>query len=478
MDTPAHDRLRAGRLLAALLVLAWVCYRSALQYPFIQDDYHHLWEVQWRGWTSLPHILTVQLPFYRPVSNAWYFAVGDALWGLNPMPYHIINVLTYVGSAWAVGLLGARLFRAAGAGYAAALVFLTTCGHLLPIYWICVMTTGALVFWFLVAWVCDRLAWETGRAYWRVLASLAFAACVFSNITGFTLAPVLTLSAVLLNPRPAWRTVVRAHWSLYGWGALWIVLQFFVFGWPTLRNYEISAGVGALGEKFVLLTHFVTYALSPAYLLVVGAPEAGAARWGLLALFLVGLVGLGAWRYRAARRDADAAPQRTGLVIALGLAVWGIGPYIVLQRHFAPYHIGIASIGVSLALGWLFGRALPRRAGAVLLAVWLGLSLTAIRTYEAREHETQGIGWKGTLARNIVVDVGGLLAMHPDMQRLVILNYEEHLLWFFHHGNILEMYYDRPDIVVVPADDGRGIRPAPGQVVVRYRDRHLELLHP
>ncbi len=474
---PAAPRLRPVMLFVALLVLGWVCYRSALDYPFIQDDYHHMWESQWRGWSSLPHLLTVQLPFYRPVSNAWYFAIGHALWGLNPVPYHIVNLLAYVGSAWCVGLLGAGIFRSPPAGYAAACIFLTTCGHLLPIYWICVMTTGALVFWCVAAWVCDRRAWATGRRGWRVCAALAFTACVFSNITGFTLAAILTLSAKLLPPRPSWQTLARAHWPFYAAGALWLVLQFLVLGWPSLQNYAVGGAAGGLATKGVLLSHFLLYSLSPVYLLVLGTDAGGWARFGMLSVCVIALLALGAWRYRVhVRRDADAESIRTGLLVALFIVGWGLVPYLSLQSHFAPYHIGIASIGVSLALGWLFGRALPRGASVLVLAAWLCASLFAIRAYEQREHTTQGIGWKAELARNIVADTGGILAMHPDVQRLVILNYNEHLFWFFEHGNMPDLYYGRPDLEVVDGGDGRSVRPAPHQVVVRYRDRHLELV--
>lgn len=472
---PQRSRLRAALLPILLLLVGAVAYHSALDYPFIQDDYHHMWESRWRGWDSLPHILTVQLPFYRPVSNAWYFCIGDRVWGLNPLPYHIINILAYVASAWAVGLIGMRVFRSAAAGEIAAFVFLTTCGHLLAIYWICVMTAGWLVFWFCLAWIWDRFAWETGRRRWRVLASLAFALCVFSNVTGFTLVAILTVSAKLLPPRPSWERLARAHWSFYAWGALWILLQFGVLGWPPLQNYAIGADAGGVAGKGEILSNFVMFTLSPLYLAILRFPRSA---WILFAGTLLALAGIGAWRFRVRARTApQAAPgDRTGLLLAGFVVIWGLAPYLALAGHFAPYHVGIASIGVSLALGWLLGCGFPRRAGLALLAGWVILSVGAIRAYEAREHDTRGIGWKATLARNIVTDLGGLLATHPDMTRLVILNHNEHLWWFFADGAVPDLYYGRGDLEVVDGGDGRGIRPAPGQVVVRYHDRHLHLL--
>src|SRR5258708_11539941 len=86
----------AALALAALVVAA---YWPALSAGFIWDDDFHLTENACVvGPLGFKAIWTPAAAYYYPLvlSNFW---LQHLLWGLNPLPYHLVNVLMHIGCA-------------------------------------------------------------------------------------------------------------------------------------------------------------------------------------------------------------------------------------------------------------------------------------------------------------------------------------------------------------------------------------------
>src|SRR4051812_38520588 len=83
---------------AALPVLAFVAYFFVLRVGFLGDDFIFLDTARDRGID-----LEVLLPgqrwfFYRPVGGLFTWELGWQLWGYNPFPYHLIQVLLHAAT--------------------------------------------------------------------------------------------------------------------------------------------------------------------------------------------------------------------------------------------------------------------------------------------------------------------------------------------------------------------------------------------
>lgn len=76
---------------------------------FSQDDFFHLSTVMSKGIFDIPSFfykLNDEYAFYRPVSREVYNLIALNTFGLNPLPYHFVNL----GLILANGLLGIRFF--------------------------------------------------------------------------------------------------------------------------------------------------------------------------------------------------------------------------------------------------------------------------------------------------------------------------------------------------------------------------------
>jgi hypothetical protein len=126
--TPARLLLAFGLVFAAALHAAW----GTLDRYFLCDDFayiarfHQLPLADWPGlfvrdWSGglWGHVL----PELRPFA-ALTFLIDSRLWGVNPIGYHVTNLLLDTGCAWLVMLIVWRLHSAAlWAGCAAGILF-------------------------------------------------------------------------------------------------------------------------------------------------------------------------------------------------------------------------------------------------------------------------------------------------------------------------------------------------------------------
>ena len=115
----------------ALLVLALATYANALGNGFVWDDHRVVVEAtEGSGLSSLRSVLTTPdvlwksdpAAYYRPLARAT-FLLDRRLFGLDPRPYHLENVLLHAAVALALLALARRLVGATGPALAAAALF-------------------------------------------------------------------------------------------------------------------------------------------------------------------------------------------------------------------------------------------------------------------------------------------------------------------------------------------------------------------
>ena len=98
---------RAGVLAACgiIVVLDLALFWKSLELYFIQDDFWYLWFTSDQSVRGFAKLFTTQNVFYRPISNFLYFFMLQMVFGTNPFPYHLANLLVHMLNSLAVGYL-------------------------------------------------------------------------------------------------------------------------------------------------------------------------------------------------------------------------------------------------------------------------------------------------------------------------------------------------------------------------------------
>jgi len=301
-----------------------------------------------------------QAVFYRPIASL-SFALDAALWGVNPVGYHVTNVLLQVAAtvlaycvlrslrlAWPSALVGAALVG-----------FHPTMVTAVPVIARRYDALSAALLFGSLALLCR------GRQRWTTVAAVAlFVAALLAKESAFAAIPLLPLIlfAAWFDPDSSTHPSLNAY--------IWRVLPFVVAGVVAFGvRYLILGALGGHHDVDIFTPNFEEYrVMLDRYVLFLFWPfrELYPERtigWAALILASVLVLAL-ALRF---------AGTRTRVLVGVGLA-WtiGFGAFFILLRHIAgPWYMYYPLLGLALAVGaaaegvWW---TLRRRVGAEVLA--------------------------------------------------------------------------------------------------------------
>ena len=255
--------LLPGALLGALSA---VLYSRALRIPFVYDD-----RITVLDNPSIQHLgqigAILHFTFFRPLANL-SFAIDHALWGLDPVGYHLTNVGLHalnVVLLWALLVrivadapsgAGTGLVRTAGPGPLAAVVATA-------LFAVHPMMTEAVVYvtgrsdvlcgtFFLLALLFMRAGLRTGRASRIALSLMAFMLALAAKEVAVAFPFVaLAYDRLILGPAGAAsrRRLLRLHLPLIGAVALLGAARMLVF-----LGVERSSGAQAPVRMFTWMS--------------------------------------------------------------------------------------------------------------------------------------------------------------------------------------------------------------------------------
>ena len=232
-------------LLATLLALMTIiAYQPVWHAGFMWDDDAHLTENPCIvGTLGFKGIWTTSAAVYYPLVLTMFW-VEHALWGLNPVPYHVVNVLMH--SACAVLLWRVlRNLRMRGAWLGAALWALHPV-QVETVSWITELkNTQSCLFYllaihFFLKWLAASETEIPGRRRWHYpLVLLCAAMAILSKSSTVMLPVVLGLCAWWMEGRWRWRNAV--------WLAPFFLVSLVAGGWTI---WEQKFHSGAVGQEW------------------------------------------------------------------------------------------------------------------------------------------------------------------------------------------------------------------------------------
>lgn len=376
----------AGYLLAALLP-ALVFVPNLTSY-FLADDWPVLARnlLAWQRGISL--FTTTHFGWYRPLFDLFLSGCW-ALFGLNPLGYHLCILLIYVLVAGTVGLVGELLAGRRAVGLLSALLFAIHGAHAEPVLWIASANEVLAGFMVALGTLAYLLFRRSSQWVWLVLAMLSYLLGLASKETAwFMPLALVALEWILFSPswpRPNWRSLVPtlpfvlvgaafALFRLQGGspysmsvGAVRIILNL---------AYYLGVELLALPDSYGYLTSLSLWRQSPWIpLLSIG-------------LAATGLVILG-WLLLKSKHPSTR--QRKALLFSLVWSLVSLLPVILTATGRTAF---LSTMGVAWALSILFffawqqaTRPRLRRWAVVALALLVSANLvvSTYRTYWWRQ---------------------------------------------------------------------------------------------
>lgn len=361
-------------LLAGLLVHA-----SALFSFFAADDFGFIYTVRRQGIATVWTVPSDR--FFRP--GVWLaFWLDHRIWGLNPIGYHLTNLILHAANAWWVTLIThefLRLFRLLETNrwlpsLAAGLLFLAHPSHTEAVSWISGRSDVIATFWILPSLFFYLVHARTQKTHFLLVSIGLYGLSLLSKESGVTFPFLILILDFLIRlyvpgTKPGW----KRHGSFFGLLAAYLILRRFVLGdWIGGYGSQIHTRLdGAMLERNFL--YFTARTLLPALEYPIHAWILRIGRLGLflmLAALLLAAVLL--WKARWDEHHAARIGRARGPFLLLAL-------FLMYVASLAPV------LNLSIHLGGSLGERLIYFPGVfiILMLVWIVFTLPRRPVYAA-----------------------------------------------------------------------------------------------
>lgn len=349
----------AAAVAAVLFAYCAVRYGDAVGLFFFLDDFWVLRDADAAYRTPALSLLEFFTPshnglmLYRPLSTVGYFYLLRLLVGLDASAYHAIHVLLFACNGFLVAAIVRALTASWGWGLAAGLLYAAAPGHMLAVYWVGAATmtvTATMVLLILLWWLHAPARWRgAGAAVLQVVALLCSEHAV--------VVPGLLVWLMLLGPqRATLRETARAVLAPTLVTGVYLAAKlayFLVAGFP-------HGGYAAVSDPGAWVKNIGRFAIATGSGLTLLLTSAQAP-FTVGVTLLAALLALGVLARR--RGGASRLPA-----LGLALFVTALLPVLPLTQHYFSYFIGVAALGMVLAVVGAC-RALPRGGGALATAL-------------------------------------------------------------------------------------------------------------
>lgn len=368
-------RPRLAIAMAALpALLLMLLYAPSLGSPYRLDDF---------AWLSLPNPLNhgrnLLWALFSPQAQGTIRPLGDRVWfllasswfGLNPVPLHLLALVTQIANVLLVIAVGRRLLGSLTAGTIAAALWIVHSSLGEPMVWASAFNEVLYTFWFLLA-LNALFRWiDSGRSAWLILHLLAIILGFGTLELMITFPPIVAAYLALFAPE-RWKAVLPST----AIASIYVVAHLFAVRLPQSGPYQMTYDWSIANT----LAHYWTKVLGPEDYATILPTNSRVAVLGTV-LMTAGLI---------LRLIFDVRRKCSVSLFCLLWFVVGLAPILPLRQHFMPYYTFLPLIGLALlaAHALVGARSWPARwlaaAGIVIyLFCEIPSTLFFVRTWNA-----------------------------------------------------------------------------------------------
>jgi hypothetical protein len=271
----------------------------------------------------------------RPLGDRIPFLLASRLFGLNPVPFHLLALATQVGNVVLMVAVGKRLLGSTAAGAIAATLWVVNSALVEPMVWASAYNEVLCTFFFLAAFYAFLRSLESREHFWQYaqIAALVLSLATLELAVTF---PAIALAYLLVTQRARWKRALPSVVVTLAYMAAHLSIT----GLPRAGPYKLSVGWSMIAN----LAHY--------WGAVLGPQEYGRIHQTSIVLVSAGTVAMTvAMTLAILLRIIRPVPLFCGLWFVLTLA-----PVLPLFDHATAYYTFLPSIG----LAWLAGDAMVR----------------------------------------------------------------------------------------------------------------------
>lgn len=358
-----------------LLFTLPILYFPSLIIFFSSDDWFHLRVSQINSVSQFLNFFSFEktaqaIAFYRPLPTQVFFFILQKLFGLNPIPYHILVLSCFFISLILVYRLAKTLLNSEPKALFSTLIYAFSVSNFTRIYFLSAFQEISLVIFSLLC----VLSYLRKNLHSQIIALLFFILALLSKET----AVFLPLILLIID----WSRKKINFGKLVPYGLIlvpYLYLRLFQFGLASgetyLWNFSPLKAANTLMWYVLwsigapeLLVDYIGTGLRPIPLFFTNFPIWWMIILGFLLPTIITLIILSLKKIRTINRN---------LIVFVFLFLVSLGPVIFLPQHKFALELGLPLVWFSLAVAWL----LPNRGKLLWIFFGFYLSLNLSMNY-------------------------------------------------------------------------------------------------
>lgn len=471
---PSGGWINAGLILAGLAVLVALCYLPLLDYFFSQDDFGLMYNSRYEPARAIEASFGSSATYFRPLTRFAYFAVAYRVFGMRPVPYHVVSLVLHLCTSLLLYVLLRRLRLSAAPAVVATGLFALSVAFFHVVGWISCVQQAAAALFFLLAIVLavDALRECSGKK--RIMSVVAYLLALLSIEQIFVAPALVFLIAVLglTGRRFSVRATIKFLWPHLLLAGVYLAVRFFWKGLPhggTLRFVSETNVLENLAVYFGAMYDFWPDVSN----LIPNHP---------VKLVPSHVIFGGLVVYHLARR------RLSSVIFGLVFVLFTLLPLLFLQGHYFYYHTYVPAFGAI----YLFGLALEdlftllarlrihTRRRQLLVSAMAILVIATFSFQKVRENEKRAVDRKVWKQASFVLrraqmaeaayhdlkakagDMTGISEVHmvylPPGRKKGIVTRDRDLYWALGAGAAVNLFFTESDFEVIIERSTLGMR--------------------
>lgn len=179
---------------------------------FSQDDFFHLRAIMTKNFENIPSFflsMQSEYAFYRPLSRETFNLIMYKVFGLSPLPFHIINFILILSNTFLVFIIIDRVVKNKAASYLASLVYALSSIHSIELFYLASVQT-LLASFFMLLGITSYLAFQLkGNLSFYLLTVLTFILGLVSHETTVVLPGIIFFMTLLFKNKKDRKLVLQ-----------------------------------------------------------------------------------------------------------------------------------------------------------------------------------------------------------------------------------------------------------------------------
>ncbi len=378
-----------GLTIFAVMITAFLLYKSSLNYFFFQDDF---FEIN----ISKAHNVADYLNFfkfrndiiaYRPISLQTYFFTSSQIFGFNAGGFRVITFTFLFASYLLLAKIIEKITKSKLIAFTTASLWLLSSIHFMAITWIAAAyNIIGTSFWFMTSYLFLRYIDSQNKKYY-LLSLIAFLLTIGSFEFSITW-PAIFGVYYLIVLKKGFQKSIKTFLPFAIISAIYLVLRLYLIKVPQILEYKTTFNIDSIKALFwyFLWTFNIPEEFKKQIVtkLLIFNPKFLNEYWQLVvetfgAALVIITLGIITPVINLIRK------KRSGdLQILLFAAAWfviGISPVLVLPNHTFTMYLTLASIGIYFLISYLLVRSGLEKLIAPLIIIWILSSLVTLSFY-------------------------------------------------------------------------------------------------